>query len=167
MSGSAAHEGEVNFHMPQMVDLQTAGLRRSSRAVKSINEAMESNDPEVKKIFSFTCMLKATVESLASFSQISNSVLGYAIYHTDVSNNLYDSTLNGMHPMAFVANQQQNETYTFKDMMKQDDAKAFIAAMLKEVEVHENRNHWTYMLKSDVPKNKLDKNRKLKIILSI
>eukprot|EP00957_Ditylum_brightwellii_P168302 12812009-Ditylum_brightwellii.AAC.1 len=52
-------------------------------------------------------------------------------------------------------------------MMKQDDAKEFIAAMLKEVEVHENRNHWTCILKSGVPKDKLDKNGKLKIILSI
>eukprot|EP00957_Ditylum_brightwellii_P176702 13458452-Ditylum_brightwellii.AAC.1 len=51
--------------------------------------------------------------------------------------------------------------------MKQDDAKDFIAAMLKEVEVHENRSHWACMLKSDVPKVKLDKNGKLEAILSI
>eukprot|EP00957_Ditylum_brightwellii_P153211 11661157-Ditylum_brightwellii.AAC.1 len=51
-------------------------------------------------------------------------------------------------------------------MMNQDDAKDFIAAMLKEVELHENRNNWTCMLRSDVPKDKLDNNGKLKTILS-
>eukprot|EP00957_Ditylum_brightwellii_P098450 7500673-Ditylum_brightwellii.AAC.1 len=69
--------------------------------------------------------------------------------------------------MAFATNQQQNETYTFNDMMKQDDAKEFIAAILKKVEVQKNRKHWTCMLKSDVPMDKLDKNGKLKTILTI
>eukprot|EP00957_Ditylum_brightwellii_P193397 14725772-Ditylum_brightwellii.AAC.1 len=115
---------------------------------------MESGDPEVQKIFSLTCMLKATVESLSSLLKISNTVLERAIYHTEVANTLYDETLYDIYPMAFAANQQQNETYTFK-------------AMLKEVKVHKNRNHWTYMLKSDVPKDKLDENVKLKTILLI
>eukprot|EP00957_Ditylum_brightwellii_P077963 5926307-Ditylum_brightwellii.AAC.1 len=128
---------------------------------------MESGDPEVQKIFSLACMPKATAESLASLPTISNTILEYAIYHTEVANTLYDETLIGMHPMAFAANQQQNEIYTFKDMMKQVDAKEFIAAMLKEMEVHKNRKHWTCMLKSDVPKDKLDKNGKLKTILSV
>eukprot|EP00957_Ditylum_brightwellii_P147742 11250984-Ditylum_brightwellii.AAC.1 len=80
---------------------------------------MESGDPEVQKIFSLTCMLKATIESLASLPTISNTILECAIYHIEVANTLHDETLNGMHPMAFAANQQQNETCTFKDMMKQ------------------------------------------------
>eukprot|EP00957_Ditylum_brightwellii_P207348 15352558-Ditylum_brightwellii.AAC.2 len=40
-------------------------------------------------------------------------------------------------------------------------------AMLKEIEVHEGRQHWTCMLKSQVPKEKCDKNGRLKTILSI
>eukprot|EP00957_Ditylum_brightwellii_P023323 1760911-Ditylum_brightwellii.AAC.1 len=167
VAGSAIHEGEVKFHMPQMVDLQSADLMWSSRTVIPTDRAMESSDPEVKKIFSITCMLKAAVECLSSLPQISNSVLECGIYHTEITNTLYDKILNDMHPMAFAANQQQNEIYTFKDMMIQDDAKDVIAAMLKEVEVYKNRNHWTCMLKSDVPKVKLDKNGKLKTILSI
>ena len=43
--------------------------------------------------------------------------------------------------MIFAANQEQNETYTFKDMMKQDDRGAFVEAMMKEVQDHERRNH--------------------------
>eukprot|EP00957_Ditylum_brightwellii_P042893 3247107-Ditylum_brightwellii.AAC.1 len=95
---------------------------------------MESGDPEVQKIFSLICMLRATVESLAFLPTISNPILECAIYHTEVANTLYDEVLNGMHPIAFAGNQQQNETYTFNDMMKQDDDKEFIAAMFKEVE---------------------------------
>eukprot|EP00957_Ditylum_brightwellii_P181439 13820914-Ditylum_brightwellii.AAC.1 len=140
---------------------------RSSRTIIPTEKAVESGDPEAQKSFSLTCMLKATVESLSSLPKIFNTVLECAICRTEVANSLYDETLNDMYPMAFVANQQQNETYTFKEMTKQDDAKEFIAAALKDVEVHENRNHWTCMLKSDVPKDKLDKNGKLKTILSI
>eukprot|EP00957_Ditylum_brightwellii_P034614 2624668-Ditylum_brightwellii.AAC.1 len=90
-----------------------------------------------------------------------------AMYNIEVSNALYDESVNLLHPMAFAANQQQNETYTFRDMMKKPDHKDFIMAMLKEIEVHERREHLTCMLKSQVPKDKLDKNGKLKSILSI
>eukprot|EP00957_Ditylum_brightwellii_P076565 5819362-Ditylum_brightwellii.AAC.1 len=68
--------------------------------------------------------------------------------------------------MAFAANQQQNKTYTYMDMLKQPDCKDFIAAMLEEVSVHEDRNHWTLMRKSDVPAEKLV-NGKVKTILLI
>eukprot|EP00957_Ditylum_brightwellii_P010828 820595-Ditylum_brightwellii.AAC.1 len=56
--------------------------------------------------------------------------------------------------MTFAANQQQNETYTFNDMTKQDDRKDFILAMLDEINVHEDRDHWTLMKRVDVPSSK-------------
>ena len=56
--------------------------------------------------------------------------------------------------MAFAVNQQQNETYTFNDMMKQDDRKDFILAMLDEIKVHEDRDYWTLMKRVDVPSSK-------------
>eukprot|EP00957_Ditylum_brightwellii_P029351 2218707-Ditylum_brightwellii.AAC.1 len=61
VAGSAAHEEEVELHMPQMVDLQSAGLMWPSRTVMPTYRSMESGDPDVQKIFSLTCMLKATV----------------------------------------------------------------------------------------------------------
>eukprot|EP00957_Ditylum_brightwellii_P174306 13270788-Ditylum_brightwellii.AAC.1 len=63
VADSAAHEGDNVFHMPQMVDLQSTGLRWSSRTIIPMERAMESGDPAVQKIFILTCMLKATVES--------------------------------------------------------------------------------------------------------
>eukprot|EP00957_Ditylum_brightwellii_P065158 4942042-Ditylum_brightwellii.AAC.1 len=42
--------------------------------------------------------------------------------------------------MAFAGNQQQNKTCIYRDML----------AMLEEVSVHKDRNHWTLMRRSDV-----------------
>eukprot|EP00957_Ditylum_brightwellii_P059806 4540691-Ditylum_brightwellii.AAC.1 len=47
VTDSAAHKGEVEFHMPQVADLQSAGLRQSRRAIIPTERAMESGDPEV------------------------------------------------------------------------------------------------------------------------
>eukprot|EP00957_Ditylum_brightwellii_P174227 13264896-Ditylum_brightwellii.AAC.1 len=56
--------------------------------------------------------------------------------------------------MAFAANQQQNETYTFNDMVKQDDRKDFIMAMLDEIKTHEDREHWALMKRAEAPADK-------------
>ena len=40
-------------------------------------------------------------------------------------------------------NQEQNESYTFKDMLLKPDKSDFIIEMIKEVEEHEAINHWT------------------------
>ena len=44
--------------------------------------------------------------------------------------------------MAFAASKSNNECFTFKEMMKQDDAADFIEAMKVEVKAHEDRGHW-------------------------
>ena len=36
-------------------------------------------------------------------------------------------------------------------MMKQDDKTDFITAMLKEIDDHESRYHWTLMRRKDIP----------------
>eukprot|EP00957_Ditylum_brightwellii_P198951 15164535-Ditylum_brightwellii.AAC.1 len=46
VTGSAAHEGEFELHMLQMVNLQSTGLRQSSRTIMPTERAMESGDPE-------------------------------------------------------------------------------------------------------------------------
>ena len=44
--------------------------------------------------------------------------------------------------MALLAGKENNESYTYKDMLKQPDRADFIRAMLKETDDHENRCHW-------------------------
>eukprot|EP00957_Ditylum_brightwellii_P185583 14129559-Ditylum_brightwellii.AAC.1 len=56
--------------------------------------------------------------------------------------------------MAFATNQQQNKMYTFSNMLKQNDKKDFIMAMLDKVNVYEERNYWTLIKRDDVPMNK-------------
>eukprot|EP00957_Ditylum_brightwellii_P066564 5052528-Ditylum_brightwellii.AAC.1 len=51
-------------------------------------------------------------------------------------------------------------------MLKQPDYTDFICAMLKEIEVHEGREHWTLMQRDNVPMEKRVTG-KVKTILSI
>ena len=43
--------------------------------------------------------------------------------------------------MVLAAGQTNNEVYTFRNMLKEDDRAEFIEAMTKEIEVHERRGH--------------------------
>ena len=61
-------------------------------------------------------------------------------YHS--ANQLFDDTLNSLHPMALVAQKEDNESYTFKQMLKQPDAAEFVKATMKETDDHESRGHW-------------------------
>ncbi len=44
-----------------------------------------------------------------------------------------------------------NKTFTYKKVMREKDYHKFVKAMIKEVDDHENRNHWTIMRCSDMP----------------
>ncbi len=44
--------------------------------------------------------------------------------------------------MVFAANQEKNKTYTFKDIMNQEDLGDFVLAMIKDMQDHEIRNYW-------------------------
>ena len=53
--------------------------------------------------------------------------------------------------MVFSDNQYQNETYTFKDMLRQDYCQQFIYAIMVEVNSYEDREHWNLMKRKEVP----------------
>ena len=44
--------------------------------------------------------------------------------------------------MALLAEKENNESYTFGQMLKQPDAADFIHAIIKEDGDHESRDHW-------------------------
>ncbi len=79
----------------------------------------------------------------ASINSIKNEV--------DIVNANFDGTLNAIHHMAFVAGKESNECYTYQDMLKQDDAKNFIKAMLVETREHKSCRHWEVVKKSMMP----------------
>ena len=45
-----------------------------------------------------------------------------------------------------------NDTYTFKEMLKQDDRTEFIKGIKVEIENHEQRYHWHLFDRSKIPK---------------
>ena len=59
-----------------------------------------------------------------------------------MANQNFDSTLNALHSMALLAEKENNELYTFGQMLKQPDAAYFIHAMIKEADDHESQYHW-------------------------
>ena len=69
--------------------------------------------------------------------------------------------------MEFLENQEQNESYTFKDMLLQPYKSDFILAMIKYFEAHEAINHWTLKKKCEFKNNHKNKYGKLRTILSI
>ena len=140
------------------INLKTSGLRRSERIRKQTSSYLSFIHP---LHFNTSAFLTESRESLLKI--IRNDDAGAPMHYTaffsaaalkceDVSI-LFDGTLNKVYEFVFAANQQQNETYTFKDAMLQDDASDFIKAMIKEIGDHESNNHWTMMSRSSMPSN--------------
>ena len=70
--------------------------------------------------------------------------------------------------MVFVTNLEQNESYTFQEMMKQDNKTELITVMLKEIDDHEIRDHWNLMRRKYIPPECLNPTTgKADIIMSI
>ena len=54
----------------------------------------------------------------------------------------FDGTFNKIHHMVLASRKSNNECYTFREVLKEDDAADFIKAMEVEVAAHEKRDHW-------------------------
>ena len=63
-------------------------------------------------------------------------------------NSYYDGTLNLIQSSVLVSSSvgTDNDTYTFSQMLKQEDKHEFIKAMMVEIDDHERRGHWTLMI---------------------
>ena len=71
--------------------------------------------------------------------------------HSMLVNTHFDGTLNSIH-IALATAKGSNDTYTLKQMLKESDADSFKDAMEKEVDDHVSRNHWTLLLRDELPK---------------
>jgi hypothetical protein len=129
---------------PTMPDLNTLTCRRSTRQRKQT------------RFFSLFVACTAVFTSFlvttsTAFTDPVNS-LNKAVLHSQRVNTHFDGTLNALHHAALTAVAGDNDTYTLKDVFKQDDKSEFIQAMMKEVRDHESRNHWTVLPRSAIPK---------------
>ena len=53
--------------------------------------------------------------------------------------------------MAYHNDVSDNESYTFKEILQQEDENKFIRAMLKEIQDHETWKHWHLLERCKIP----------------
>ncbi len=77
------------------------------------------------------------------------SCIQNAVYYVERIRTLFDGSIYSLHHAYLSA--VDNGNYTLKEMLKQDDENEFITTMMKEVQDHENRDHWTMIPRTDMP----------------
>ena len=147
-SSSAASSNELL--MPQCINLQEAGLRRSSRVQEQEKKkscAHVTFGTHHNKNISLFALLCTVGNRTMPYHPIDNSstYLERVMNRMDEANELVDGTLNKIDYLCFTADVSKNETFTYHDAMKQKDKAYFVAAMEKEILVH------TWTLDSPVP----------------
>ena len=125
--------------IPHMIDLLTTGLCRSRRSHAPSQQAAEddANDSLARKMPSLRKSLNflAVTSLVAYFGHMRKEVsrpIGLAAKahaYFENSNTIFDQTVNNWQPMAFADNQEQNENYTFNNMLMQDYIEDFLLSM--------------------------------------
>jgi hypothetical protein len=140
---------------PSMPDLNDLTCRRSKRTRKPSASARASNSSTVKRIFGLfvACTAVFTSSLVTTATAITSPIdsVHRAVLHSQRVNTHFDGTLNTVHHAVLNVVAGDNDTYTLRDMLKQEDKSSFITAMMKEVRDHESRNHWTIMPRSVIP----------------
>jgi hypothetical protein len=65
-------------------------------------------------------------------------------------NGLFDNTINDICHQIY-AYATSNESFTYLQMLREEDHKQFFEAMEVELAAHEERNHWTLIERKDMP----------------
>ena len=140
---------------PVMPDLNELTCRRSKRTPKPSATARASSNNTVKRIFGLfvACTAVFTSSLITTVTAITTPVdsIHRAVLHSQRINTHFDGTLNVVHHAVLNVIAGDNDTYTLRDMLKQEDKSSFVTAMIKEVLDHESRNHWTVMPRSVIP----------------
>ncbi len=146
------HEGD-DITMPEMINLHTAGLRRSPRLQeKEKNKKGMSFTSILTRMCVFGTILAACIQPTYVLSTGQLAVNSF-IHRCNVVNSNFGGTLNAIPHMIFASGKENNECYTFKEMLSQPDKRDFLEAMLKESSEHEARNHWTVVRRSSMPEH--------------
>ena len=145
--------------MPTMPDLDELTCRWSSRERKAPDRfdptamATTKNIPTSRfksVLFTMVCLvLSGTSPTVYAPKTLCSKV----VYHTQEINKHFDGTLNYLNPLAYATEKSDNETYTFREMLQQEDKNEFIMAMIKEISDHEQREHWHLFPRADIPKD--------------
>ena len=64
---------------------------------------------------------------------------------------LFDNTFNYIPHFCMNTDVLSNDAFTLTDILKQEDIVKFFKVMIKEVDNHENCEHWGMVLREDMP----------------
>lgn len=135
------------------------GLRRSGRARKppdryNPSPASSSLTSALSFLASFFTEVRGPVHHYVALkTSLQEKIVTYEEklmnYERLVELNV-DGTFNYEHPLSFVAKTGSNDTYHFHQAMQEPDRDDFIKAMIKEIQDHENNNHWILVKRSSI-----------------
>jgi hypothetical protein len=164
------------WQMPSAINLDSSGLHRSSQTeVLRCRDKVYSHTTQAHQasplhsasticfksalvLFSSFCSVGHRLPSIAhslqdkvtKTSTTQKSTFSKAINSFHWVNLLYDGTINCFSTVA-QSSVISDKTFTYKQAMHEKDYHEFVNAMIKEVDNHENRNHWTIMHHCDIP----------------
>jgi len=147
---SEGDSGTNDLFAPEMIILESAGHRRSPRIAAQEPKKYNFLSAVSKLLVTGVVLLAACASPVTVFSHGQASV-NRVVHKCNVIHSNFDGTANEIHHMVLAAGKSNNETYTFREMLKQDDAAEFIKAMKKEAEDHERGNHWQVVPRSSIP----------------
>ncbi len=85
---------------------------------------------------------------------MTHSTFSKAVDSYHCVNTLYDGTINCF-SMVAQSSIVLNETFTYKQAMKEKDFTDFVLAMVHKVDDHEKHGHWTIIQHCDMPANSM------------
>ena len=143
--------------MPSIINLETTGLRRSPHIAAKEPEKNHSS-LSCNTIMKCFCVFGVAMTSLWTPGESSlycqtQKLVFVSVNTFHSANQFFDSTLNALHPMALLAGKENNDSYTFEQILKQPDTADFIHAMIKEADDHESRDHWDVVPRWEKPPN--------------
>ena len=127
-----------SYSMPDMINLQESGLRRSTRH---------------RTATKFFGCLTYLCFNLCAGDYLENKIGGSTgasfaqqiLARDELIERNLDGSRNFMNPISqCFASLADNEIYDFKGAMEQPDSADFVQAMLKEIADHEDKKHWVY-----------------------
>ena len=106
--------------MPNMFDLVSTGLSRSSRLAKKIEQK-----------YGLFSKLSLTVVGACGVDNNPHTFIPIGNQHIQKNNRKFDENLNHFGPMVFAKHQEQTKLCTIKDIFFQPDISYFILYMIR------------------------------------
>ena len=133
---------------PTLPDLNSLTCRRSTRR-RVEPDRFGYFAKQVYSVFVAGLLMTATIAN-ACQEMSPRTMVQRACLHVEKINTHFDGTINSFHyAFSSMASAGDNDVYTLKEMLKQEDKNDFIQAMVKEVDDHTTREHWDVVPRSD------------------